>query len=296
MTTDDSGGTRARHHDGRRAARPSAPPRNALGRHGAVRPAGARGLPGGVGAHAGTQRAAVGQGRLRGHRPGEVRPPGARDARGAAPGGGPGREPPRRRAGPRDAAPGGRRLRPAVRGRHGRGLPGGVARADGDAAAAAAAVLLRPGDRGGPDPAGADPGPRREPLHPTTPRRGARHVPAPAARADPASHPRGAAVPRAADGDGRGGRGLLPGRGRRVAPGDGRQALGTAHDEAARAASTPGWRRTASTAPRPTSCSTRSRPSPTSASPSRTRSRSPTSSTARRGSSCTIRPRSSSRC
>ena len=91
---------------------------------------------------------------------------------------------------PRGAAPGGRRLRPAVRGRHRRGLPGRVARADGDAAARAAAVLLRPGDRGGADPPRPDPGPRGEPLHPPAPRRGAGHLPAPATRADPRAHAR----------------------------------------------------------------------------------------------------------
>ena len=59
---------------GGRGARPPAPPRHPLGRHGAVRPAGGRGVPGGVGPHARAQRAAVGQGRLRRHRAGEVRP------------------------------------------------------------------------------------------------------------------------------------------------------------------------------------------------------------------------------
>ena len=49
-------------------------PRHPLRRHGAVRPAGGRGVPGRVGAHGGPQRPAVGQGRLRRGRPGEVRP------------------------------------------------------------------------------------------------------------------------------------------------------------------------------------------------------------------------------
>ena len=61
-----------------------APPRHPLGRHGDLRPAGGRGVPGRVGAHGEPQRAAVGQGRLRGGRPGEVRPARPRDALGAA--------------------------------------------------------------------------------------------------------------------------------------------------------------------------------------------------------------------
>ena len=47
----------------------------------------------------------------------------------------------------------------------------------------------------------------------------------PLARADPRAHARGAAVPRAADGDGGRGRGVQPRRGRRAAPGHGGQAL-----------------------------------------------------------------------
>ena len=45
-----------------------------------LRPAGGRGVPGRVGPHGGPQRPAVGQGRLRGGRPGEVRPARPRDA------------------------------------------------------------------------------------------------------------------------------------------------------------------------------------------------------------------------
>ena len=47
----------------------------------------------------------------------------------------------------------------------------------------AAPLLLRPGDRGGADPARAHPGPRGQPLHPPPAGRGAGHLPAPAARA-----------------------------------------------------------------------------------------------------------------
>ena len=50
-------------------------PRHPLGGHGHLRPPGHRGVPGGVGAHGRPQRPAVGQGRLRGRRPREVRPP-----------------------------------------------------------------------------------------------------------------------------------------------------------------------------------------------------------------------------
>ena len=128
---------------GGRGARPAAPSRHPLGRHGAVRPAGGRGLPGGVGPHAGAQRAAVGQGRLRRHRAGEVRPARPRHARGAAPHGRPGARLPRHRHRPGAAAPGGRGLRPAVPGRHGRRLPGREPGPDGDAAPGRAAHLLR---------------------------------------------------------------------------------------------------------------------------------------------------------
>ena len=58
-----------------------APPRHPLGRHGDLRPARGRGVPGRVGAHGGPHRPAVGQGRLRGGRSGEVRPARPRHAR-----------------------------------------------------------------------------------------------------------------------------------------------------------------------------------------------------------------------
>ena len=57
-----------------RAADLPAAPGHPLRRHGDLRPAGDRGLPGGVGPDAGPHRAAVGQGRLRRGRPGQVRP------------------------------------------------------------------------------------------------------------------------------------------------------------------------------------------------------------------------------
>ena len=57
-----------------RGARLPAPPRHPLGRHGDGRPSARRVLPDRVGAHGGPLGAPVGQGRLRGGRPREVRP------------------------------------------------------------------------------------------------------------------------------------------------------------------------------------------------------------------------------
>ncbi len=62
---------------GRRAAEHAPAPGHPLRRHGDLRPADHRGLPGRVGPDAQPHRAAVGQGRLRLDRPGQVRP--ARD-------------------------------------------------------------------------------------------------------------------------------------------------------------------------------------------------------------------------
>ena len=67
---------RARHDHGDPDAQSSPPPRHPLGRHGAVRSAGDRGLPRRVGSHARAHGPAVGQGRLRRDRPREVRPAG----------------------------------------------------------------------------------------------------------------------------------------------------------------------------------------------------------------------------
>ena len=58
-------------------------------------------------------------------------------------------------------------------------VPGRVARADGHAAAAQAAQLLRPRLRGRADPARPDPGRLGAPVHPAQERRGADHLPAP---------------------------------------------------------------------------------------------------------------------
>ena len=148
-------------------------------------------------------------------------------------------------------------------------------------------ALIRPGP---------DPGRRGAPLRPSRHRPGGGHLrpprPGPGARA----HPRGAAVPGAADGDGgRAGR-LHPRRRRPAAPGDGLQAGRRADREHQGEALRRAWRAAAWSGTRPTRSTSRSSPSPTSASPSRTRSASRCSSTPSRGSSCTTRRRSSPGC
>ena len=158
------------------------PPRRALGRHGDLRPAGDRGLPGRVGDRPGPHRAAVGQGRLRGDRPGEVRPARPRHARGAAPHRRPHRRTTTHAIDLADHSPGPGGLRMLCRGRHGRGLPGRVPGPDGDPAAPAAHELLRPRGRGRAHPARAHPGRLGPPLPPPAQRRGGGHLPPPAAR------------------------------------------------------------------------------------------------------------------
>src|SRR6266540_868178 len=151
---------------GRRRTGLSPPPRHPLGRDGGLRPAGGGGLPGRVGDHAGAQRAAVGQGRLRRGRAGQVRPARARHAERPARGRRPGPRAPRGRGRPGRAAAGAGRLRDALPRRLGRGVPGGEPRPDGHPAEAQAAALLRPGGRGGPDPPRPHPGRLGPPLHP----------------------------------------------------------------------------------------------------------------------------------
>ena len=63
---------------------PAAAHGHPLRRHGDLRPPDRRGVPGGMGPHGEPQRAAVGQGRLRGNRSGQVRPAGAGHAVGPA--------------------------------------------------------------------------------------------------------------------------------------------------------------------------------------------------------------------
>ena len=121
-----------------RGDRLPAPPRHPLRRHGDGRPSARRVLPDRVGAHGGPFGAPVGQGRLRGRRAREVRPARPRHADDAAPRGRHGARPGRRHR-PRDDPAGERGVRPLVRGRHRRRVPGGEPGADGDAAAPAAA-------------------------------------------------------------------------------------------------------------------------------------------------------------
>ena len=112
--------------------------RHPLRRNGDLRPAGRAGLPGGVGADGEPLGAAVGQGRLRRHGPGQVRPARARHAVRAALRGRPGPRARGHRGRLRQAGSGGTRgLRDAAAGRLGGGVPGRVPGADGHPAAAA---------------------------------------------------------------------------------------------------------------------------------------------------------------
>ena len=115
-----------------------APPRHPLRRDGDGRPPAGGVLPGRVGPDGEPVGAPVGQGRLRGRGPGQVRPARARDADDAAPRRRPHRGARGRRDRPGDDPPGARGLRAAVRGRHRRRVPGREPRADGHPAAAAA--------------------------------------------------------------------------------------------------------------------------------------------------------------
>ena len=160
----------------------AAPPRHPLRRDGDLRPPGDRGVPGRVGADGRARGAAVGQGRLRRRRAGEVRPARPRDALGAALRRRPRPRAPRLRDRPRHHPAGRRGVRDALPRRHGRRVPDRVAGPDGDAAAAAAAHVLRPRGRGGADPPRPDPGRFGAPVHPPAQPAGAGHLPPPAAR------------------------------------------------------------------------------------------------------------------
>ena len=273
------------------------PPRHPLRRHGDLRPAGRRGVPGGVGPHGRPHRAAVGQGRLRRGRPGEVRPARPGHAHRAA-----------RRRRPRRARTAGRQVDLAT-------IPQedavydmlcpadsvGVFQVESRAQMATlprlqAPHVLRPRGGGGPHPARADPGRVGAPLHPPPQRPGAGHLPAPAAGgvagarrsacrcsrssscrwpstwpASPRPRPTSCARPWAPS------------------------AAASAWSGSA-SGSTTAWPSGASPATSPTRSSRSWPPSPTTASPRATRCRSPTSCTRRRGSSCTTRPRSAPRC
>ena len=111
-------------------------------------------------------------------------------------------------------------------GRLGRGVPGREPGADGDAAAAQAAHVLRPRRRGGADPARPDPGRLGAPVHPSPQRARSRSTyRTRCCEKSLGAHARRTAVPGAADADGGRRRRLHRGRGRRAAPGDGLQAL-----------------------------------------------------------------------
>ncbi len=278
------GGPRAGHRARRADAAAAPAPRHPLRRDGDLRPAGRGGVPGGVGADAGPVGAAVGQGRLRLRGPGQVRPARPRHADRAAgllrAGGGASR---RALEPAHDPAGGPRRLRHAVRGGHGRGVPGRVAGPDGHPAPAAAEEVLRPGGGGRADQAGPDPGRLGAPLHAPPPRRRAAGHAARVHARRPGQDPRGSAVPGADDAARDRLRRVQPGRGGPAAPGDELQARpgadrGTAGADAGRDGGPGDPARTS-----PRTSTPRSWPSPATASPSRTRSASPTWSTPARG-------------
>ena len=164
------------------------------------------------------------------------------------------------------------RLRMLQDGRHDRRLPGRVARADGDAAAAEARpcfydLVVRGGDH----PARADRRADGAPVSESPRRARAGRVSAPLARADPEAHARRAAVPGAAAADGDGGGRLHRRAGRGTAARDGLQAIREA-DEADRGAAARGdGAAAASPATRPSRSSRRSRRSRCTDFPSRTR-------------------------
>ena len=206
---------------GRVAELPTAPG-DPLRRHGHVRPSRRRGVPGRVGPDGEPLSPAVGQGRLRRDRAGQVRPAGTGDALGAALRLRPDHRRARRHVRPRLHPEGGAvRVRDAVRRGLDRGVPGRVARADRDAATVETELLLRPRHRGGADPARADPGRLGAPVHPAQARRGADHLRPSVAEGTARPDPGRPAVPGAADADRRRGRRLHPGRGGPVASRDG---------------------------------------------------------------------------
>ena len=183
-----------------------------------------------------------------------------------------------------------------MRRRHDRRLPGRIARADGDAAAAQADGVLRPRGGGGDHPARAD---RRADGAPVSqsargPRAG--QLSASVARADSRAHARRAAVSGAvaADRDGRGG--VHRRAGRRAAARDGVQAIGAA-DEADRGAAARRHGRSGGLPATPPSRSSRRSPRlRCTAFPSRTPRASRCSPTRARISRCTIPRRSTRRC
>ena len=135
------------------------------------------------------------------------------------------------------------RLRHDLRGRHDRRVSDREPGADEHAAAAAAALLLRPGDRSRDRPARADSGGHGSSLSAAAQRRGTgRRIPNERVAAVLEQNARRAAVSGA--GDAAGGRrgGLHAGRGRSAAPGDGRVAADAASSSSSgRSSSTACW-------------------------------------------------------
>ena len=157
-----------------RAARLPPPPRHPLRRHGHLRPAGGGGVPGRVGPDGRPHGRAVGQGRLRGGRAGQVRPARAGHAHRAAPDDRPGRASTTAAASsctscsrtiPRST----RCSRGPTRSGCSRWSPG---RRWPRCPGCKPAQVLRPGRRGRADPARPDPGRLGAPLHPAPQRAG----------------------------------------------------------------------------------------------------------------------------
>ena len=187
----------------------------------------------GAGDDAGSGRRPVRQARRRDAQADQARPARARDARRD------GRDAPAHRARLRRvhrsrSAAGGRAggLRDAPGRRHGRGLPGREPGADADAAEVTPGEPRRPRGRGRDHPARADPGQRRPPVPAAQAGAGARDVPPP----DPGARAQGLdgrdPLPGAGHAHRHRGRGVQPGRERRVPPGDGDVALDPGDGEA----------------------------------------------------------------
>ena len=128
-------------------------------------------------------------------------------------------------------------LRPDLPRRHGRRLPDREPRPDGDAAAAPAAEVLRPGHRGEHRAARPDLGRHGAPLPAAPQRRGRGRLSAPVPRAGAEEDARRAALPGAGDEAGDGGGRLHAGRGGPVAPRHG----GVAPQRGASSGTATGW-------------------------------------------------------
>ena len=189
--------------------------------------------------------------------------------------------------------PGG--LRHALPRRLARRLPGRVPGADELPPAAAAALLLRPGHRGGDRASGPDPGRHGASLPAAAARRGAGRVPLGRARGGARQDARGAAVPGAGDADRDHRRGLHARRGRPAAPLARDLQERRDHPHLPRPLPRGHGERTAMRRTSPSAASARSRASAPTASPRATRRASRCSSTPRPGSSATTRRSSPAR-